>query len=359
MNIDWILQCFPEYKVLVEFDNIETKEERQEIHGLKERINTRCMFCGKPFELWGKKDTAHAVSECLGNKKLINFCECYDCNHLFGEIAENHLGKFIMPYRFISETYGKGKYRNVAKDKSKDDNLSYGTYRFEQKKNAPVFQSETFDVHNMLIEKAGAGRLTMTKNGFKISIPRQKYEPQMVYVSLLKIAYTLLPKTELPHYINGMRYLYYYISMNSLYDQDRNQIDKTASEDDRQKYIDSLPNIGIEILLSNTLVKNGVNVCLLKRIKKADIEPKILFAIQMKWHTIVIPILSDDYVSGNICKCRISESENITARCLNFSEIEEEFICDMRAEKIEIPKELYKELEEDLKNSNLIRKKDL
>ena len=54
MNMDWILQCFPEYKVLVEFDNIETKEERQEIHGLKERINTRCMFCGKPFELWGK-----------------------------------------------------------------------------------------------------------------------------------------------------------------------------------------------------------------------------------------------------------------------------------------------------------------
>lgn len=53
------------------------------------------------------------------------------------------------------------------------------------------------------------------------------------------------------------------------------------------------------------------------------------------------------------------ESENITARRLNFSEIEEEFICDMRAEKNEIPKELYKELEEDLKNSNLIRKKDL
>lgn len=29
MNMDWILECFPEYKVLVEFDNIETKEERQ------------------------------------------------------------------------------------------------------------------------------------------------------------------------------------------------------------------------------------------------------------------------------------------------------------------------------------------
>lgn len=50
MNMDWILQCFPDYNVLVEFDNIEAKEEKQEIHGLKERINTLCMFCGKPFE---------------------------------------------------------------------------------------------------------------------------------------------------------------------------------------------------------------------------------------------------------------------------------------------------------------------
>lgn len=254
MNMDWILECFPEYKVLVEFDNIETKEERQEIHELKERTNTQCMFCKKPFKFWGKKDTAHAVPECLGNKKLINFCECYECNHLFGEIAENHLGKFIMPYRIINETFGKGKYRNVVKDKSEDDNLSYGTYRFEQKKNAPVFQSKTFDVHNMLIEKVGAMKLEMTKNGAKFSIPRQKYEPQMVYVSLLKIAYTLLPIAELPHYIKGIQNLYYYISMNSFYDQDGNQTDKTASEDDRQNYINSLSNFGIEILQLNDLV---------------------------------------------------------------------------------------------------------
>ena len=73
MNMDWILECFPEYKVLVEFDNIETKEERQEIHELKERTNTQCMFCKKPFKFWGKKDTAHAVPECLGNKNLLIF----------------------------------------------------------------------------------------------------------------------------------------------------------------------------------------------------------------------------------------------------------------------------------------------
>lgn len=155
MNMNWILECCSDYDILVEFDNIEIKDEMQELHGLKERTNTRCMFCGNPFEYWKKKDIAHAISECLGNKKLINFCECYECNHLFGEIAENHLGKFVMPYRIINVVYGKGKFRNVVKDMPHDEKLSYGTYRYEQKKNVPVFQSETFDVHNILIEKAG------------------------------------------------------------------------------------------------------------------------------------------------------------------------------------------------------------
>lgn len=359
MNMNWILECLPDYALLVEFDNIENKEGKQEIHGLKERTNTKCMFCGKPFEHWEKKDIAHAVSECLGNKKLINFCECFECNHLFGEIAENHLGKFIMPYRFINEVYGKGKYRNVIKDMPVDEKLSYGTYRYEQKKNTPIFQSKTFNVHNMLIEKAGTGRLIPTENGFALSIPRQNYEPQMVYVSLLKIAYTLLPETELVYYIKGLLGLYLNISMNPFYDENGNQTVETSSEDERKKYIESLPNCGMEIRVSSTSVPNGVNVCLLKRIKEAEIEPKLLFAIQMKWYTIIIPVLSDDYVSGKSCKYTFVRNENTTARRLDFSKIEEEFICDMTGDIVEIPKELYRELEEDLKNKELLRKNDL
>lgn len=43
MNMDWILECCPEYEILIEFDNIENKDKK-EIHGLKERGNTRCIF---------------------------------------------------------------------------------------------------------------------------------------------------------------------------------------------------------------------------------------------------------------------------------------------------------------------------
>lgn len=355
MNMDWILECYPEYECLVEFDNIESKSEQQEIHGLKERTNTVCMFCGKPVKDWKKKETAHAISECLGNKKLINYCECYECNHLFGEIAENHIGKFIMPYRIINEVYGKGTYKNVTRDMSEDEELSYGTYRIEQKKNEPIFSSETFDVHNMIIEKEGTGIVTLNKEGFKISIPRQKYNPKMVYVSLLKMAYTLLPMTELEHYRKNISLLYFFISKKPVYDENGKQIIESACESDREKYIDGLPNVGMEIKLSDPAIQNGVNVCLLKRTGKAEIAPQILFAIQMKWYTIVIPILSDDNTSEN-GKFKFVPSGNSTARVLDFNKIEDQFICDMAADIVEIPKELYKKLEEDLKNSNLMRK---
>ena len=333
MNMNWILKCCPSYETLVEFDNIEIKEGRQEIHGLKEHTDTVCMFCGKPYKDWGKKDVAHAISECLGNKKLINFCECYKCNHLFGEIAENHLGKFIMPYRIINEVYGKGKYKNVVKDMPEDEGLSYGTYRFEQKKNAPVFKSDMFDVHNMLIEKAGTG-------------------------TLLKIAYTLLPWNELEHYVKGVAALYLYISRTSFCDENGNQIAEAMSEDDRQKYVDGLPNLGMEIKISSKYVPDGVNVCLLKRVKDTDVEPKLLLAVQMKWYTIVIPILSDDYVSGENCKFSLTEKDNVSLRKLDFTQIEDEFICDMSGDLIEIPQELYGKLEEDLRNSGYLKKMD-
>ena len=158
MNMKWIENLFPGYEILVEYDSIEDKSQKREIHGLKSYKDCVCMFCGAPYEGWQKKDIVRAISECVGNKSLITYTECYDCNHLFGEIAENHLGKFIMPYRIINEVYGKGKYHNTVKDNPVDDGLSYGTYRFEQKKNAPIFGSETFDVRSMLIEMRGAGR---------------------------------------------------------------------------------------------------------------------------------------------------------------------------------------------------------
>lgn len=354
MNMDWILDCLPEYEVLIEYDNIEISNNKQEIHGLKERSHTKCMFCETPFEKWEKKDVAHAVSECVGNKRLINFCECFDCNHIFGEIAENHLGKFIMPYRIINRVYGKGSYKNIVKDMPVDKDISYKTYRYEQKKNAPIFQSEIFDVRNMLIERSGTGRCIFTENGFKLTIPRQNYTPQLVYASLLKIAYTLLPGEELEHYRKSILSLYLCLAKEPRYCGI--PLKESINESEKQNYIDHLPNAGIEIRVADSDVPDGVNVCLLKRNTKFPTEPQILFALQMKWYTIVIPVLSDECLPLDKYQCHFIENDYITVRKLDFSKIEAEFICDMTAKRLDIPKELYGKLEEELRNSGLLRK---
>ena len=78
----------------------------------------------------------------------------------------------------------------------------------------------------------------------------------------------------------------------------------------------------------------------------------------MKWYTIVIPILSDDYVSGENCKFSLTEKDNVSLRKLDFTQIEDEFICDMSGDLIEIPQELYGKLEEDLRNSGYLKKMD-
>ena len=355
MNMDWIQECFPEYQILIEYDNIDDKKNRQEIHGLKDQNNVICMFCTTPFSKWSKRDIAHAISECVGNKALINFCECYDCNHLFGEIAENHLGKFIMPYRIINEVYGKGKFRNVVKDMPVDENLSYGSYRFEQKKNAPVFQSDSFEVYNMLIEKGGTGRFTKTKDGFRLSIPRQNYDPHLAYASFLKMAYTILPPNELKYYQKELCKLYLALSLKAFYDEDGNEIVPGLSESDKQEYLNCLPNFGIEICISNTSIPSGVNICLLKRSCESELEPKLLFAIQMQWHTIVIPILSDDYNSGENVNIKVRCNERVTIRKIDFSQVENEFICEMTGKQIDIPKELFPELEEALRDNGLLK----
>lgn len=148
------------------------------------------------------------------------------------------------------------------------------------------------------------------------------------------------------------------ISRKPFFDENGNQIAEAVSEEERQKYIDSLPNLGMEIKISSKYVPSGVNVCLLKRVKDTEIEPKLLLAVQMKWYTIVVPVLSDDYVSGEKCKFSLAEKDNISLRKLDFTKTEDEFICNIIGNLIEFSLELYGTLEEDLRNSGFLKKLD-
>ena len=63
-----------------------------------------CRFCGKTAPEVSFKNTAHALSELIGNKSVFLKCECDSCNKMFGRIYENHLANYLGPYRTLCYT---------------------------------------------------------------------------------------------------------------------------------------------------------------------------------------------------------------------------------------------------------------
>ena len=74
----------------------------------------------------------------------------------------------------------------------------------------------------------------------------------------------------------------------------------------------------------------------------------------IEWHILVIPVLSDNYVSGENCKFSILQKDNMIVRELDFRKMEDEYVLEFNATKIEIPKELYGELASALRELNLL-----
>lgn len=66
-----------------------------------------CRFCNKPNGDVSFKKVAHAVSEALGNKKIITNDECDACNENFGSGIENDLILYLDLYRNFFGVKGK------------------------------------------------------------------------------------------------------------------------------------------------------------------------------------------------------------------------------------------------------------
>lgn len=107
---------FNGYTKLVVFKNIE-KQSIQEVHGQNiPRSERKCIFCGNENAKFTK--VAHAVSETIGNKSPISHFECDECNQNFGKMFEEDLGKYMLPYKIITKTFGK-KNKLSSKDMHK------------------------------------------------------------------------------------------------------------------------------------------------------------------------------------------------------------------------------------------------
>lgn len=140
--------------------------------------NRYCRFCGKTYPEVKFSDIAHALPESLGNNLLFSNWECDRCNHYFGEHLEDHLNKFMLPYRIVSQIFGK------------KNKIKYKTNEYNRICVSPGKLDATIDSNNCTIRQ-------IDEHTLEFNFIRQTYKPILVYKALVKIALTLIPESEL------------------------------------------------------------------------------------------------------------------------------------------------------------------
>lgn len=150
--------------------------------------NNSCRFCGKSYPEVTFRNVAHAVPELLDNDKLFSFYECDTCNHKFGETIEDHLSKYLFPYRIGSSILGKKGKISYKLDETNRLDVTDGHWN--------VIES----IPESIVE-------VVDDNTINLKIKRQTYIPIMVYKALVKIALTIVPEDELKNLKNTIDWL--------------------------------------------------------------------------------------------------------------------------------------------------------
>lgn len=160
-----------------------TLEENLKEAGKAKLNTTRCRFCKKSREETTFTEKTHLLSKALGNYNYYSHDECDVCNKLFGN-RENDLARYFG----VSRTFD-----HIRIDRS-----------------APKFESATGQVgakkigpEAYYVYKKRDGedfQVDLTAGKASINMASQKFRPDFVYLSLLKMALAIMPVDDIPNY---------------------------------------------------------------------------------------------------------------------------------------------------------------
>lgn len=168
------------YDVIFSFDTYRDLKKFQYVRELDETSTLTCFFCSKQNGDTNFKNRSHVIPEFMGNKYLLHFEECDECNSYFSSTIEDALDKYTKVYRVFNRT--KNKNRKLI-----------GYYSINQKSHGKFNEKEhkfefTGYVEDFLIDAE--------KNAFIANFEIEKHRPSNVYKALVKIIYGLLPREE-------------------------------------------------------------------------------------------------------------------------------------------------------------------
>lgn len=89
-HIQFYMDNYKIYTRKLKTDNIENKDKRF----IGEKDRRKCRFCGKEKGETAFRKIAHAIPKLVGNKVLISFEECDECNDIFSKL-ENELANYL------------------------------------------------------------------------------------------------------------------------------------------------------------------------------------------------------------------------------------------------------------------------
>ena len=144
-----------------------------------------CRFCNGDEPNVTFKHEAHALPAAFGNTGLFSNYECDDCNHLFGEGIEDHLGRWTKPMRTISRIKGRRGVPTIKKHGAEKG------WRIEYEETSFKLQEYEDDPKFEVDEEA---------KQLRFELHRDTYIPVAVLKGLVKIGLTLIRDSELQHF---------------------------------------------------------------------------------------------------------------------------------------------------------------
>lgn len=158
---------------------------------LGDQANRVCRFCNQSSPNVTFKRDAHVVPQLLGNKTLMSFYECDDCNDAFGSGIENDLGNWTKPVRTLARIRGQNGTPVLKREGKNGWRIEFqgGVLKISAKDKSPPFSVDE------------------TNNRIAFKLPRDPYTPIAVLKAFLRIGITLMPNDEVQNFLELMRWV--------------------------------------------------------------------------------------------------------------------------------------------------------
>lgn len=125
---------------------IQVFDQRNGYIGESDKNKRCCLFCGARG-LHQFKQKAHAISESLGNKHLVQNEECDSCNNFFGKNVEQDFANYMEFFRSMYRVHGKNGIPKNSKFNHEDDVFKIVVDQKQESSN-DKFDIENFEVQS-------------------------------------------------------------------------------------------------------------------------------------------------------------------------------------------------------------------